>query len=57
MRKMSKAVQDLIKQGQAALGTRFEVEDDTDEGFEEGDDGEGWEDAAVSGMAATSRAW
>ncbi|GAB7351941.1 hypothetical protein MBLNU459_g2477t1 [Dothideomycetes sp. NU459] len=55
MRKMSRQVQDLIRQGQAALGTKFEVEDDTDEGFEEGDDVDGWEDAAASGMTAIAR--
>lgn len=57
MRKMSKQVQDLIKQGQAALGTKFEVEDDTDEGFEEGDDMDGWEDAGNTGVSATLGAW
>lgn len=46
MRKMSRQLQDLIRQGQAALGTRYEIEDtDIDEGFEDGD-GEDWEDAA-----------
>ncbi|KAF1353871.1 hypothetical protein BDV97DRAFT_367428 [Delphinella strobiligena] len=49
MRKMSRQLQDLIRQGQAALGTRYEIEDtDIDEGFEDGDgDGEDWEDAAT----------
>ena len=54
MRKMSRQVEDLIRQGQAALGTRFEIEDDgaglTDEGFEEGDgEGDGWVDASYGG--------
>ncbi|KAG9672088.1 hypothetical protein KCU99_g5274, partial [Aureobasidium melanogenum] len=42
MRKLDRQIQDLIRQGQAALGTKFEVEsDDTD--FN--DDGDDWEDA------------
>lgn len=52
MRKMSKQVQDLIKQGQAALGTKFEISDeDIDEGFEDGD-AEAWEDAGADGVLA-----
>ena len=43
---MNRQVQDLIREGQAALGTRIEVEDGdgggmTDEGFESGEGG--WE--------------
>ncbi|CAD0113817.1 unnamed protein product [Aureobasidium uvarum] len=42
MRKLDRQIQDLIRQGQAALGTKFEVEsDDTDIN----DDGDDWEDA------------
>lgn len=52
MRKMSRQVQDLIRQGQVALGTRFEVEQDGDEDdrFGGADDGmevdEGFEEGA-----------
>lgn len=42
MRKMSRQVQELIRQGQAALGTKFDVEVDDFEA----DDGEDWEDAS-----------
>jgi hypothetical protein len=42
MRKLDRQIQDLIRQGQAALGTKFEVESD-DSGFN--DDGDDWEDA------------
>ncbi|KAI4723562.1 hypothetical protein E4T48_00254 [Aureobasidium sp. EXF-10727] len=42
MRKLDRQIQDLIRQGQAALGTKFEVEsDDTDIN----DDNDDWEDA------------
>jgi hypothetical protein len=42
MRKMSRQIEDLIRQGQVALGTKFEVEsDDTDYA----DDNDDWEDA------------
>ncbi|KAH0287079.1 hypothetical protein M436DRAFT_71134 [Aureobasidium namibiae CBS 147.97] len=44
MRKLDRQIQDLIRQGQQALGTKFEVEsDDCDSGFN--DDGDDWEDA------------
>ena len=47
MRKMNKQLQELIRQGQAALGTTFQVNhDDVDEGFEDGD-AEAWEDASL----------
>ena len=41
MRKMSRQVQDLIRQGQVALGTKYEVD-----GLDL-DDGDDWEDAKV----------
>ena len=53
MQKMNRQVQDLIRQGQAALGTKIEVEDGsdggvmTDEGFESGEGG--WEHLSNSG--------
>lgn len=51
MSKMSKQLQDLIRQGQAALGTTFQIEDDhVDEGFEDGSI-DGWEDAGVEATA------
>jgi len=34
MKKMSSQIQDLIRQGQQALGTKFSVEEETDDGFE-----------------------
>lgn len=41
MRKMSRQVQALIRQGQAALGTKVEVEDENEQGVDEGfEDGE-----------------
>ncbi|KAI4849536.1 hypothetical protein E4T44_02978 [Aureobasidium sp. EXF-8845] len=43
MRKLDRQIQDLIRQGQAALGTKFEVVESDDSGFN--DDGDDWEDA------------
>ena len=45
MRKMSRQVQDLIRQGQAALGTKFEVDDFDDAA--DAADADDWEDAAA----------
>ncbi|KAI4762595.1 hypothetical protein E4T52_10765 [Aureobasidium sp. EXF-3400] len=42
MRKLDRQIQDLIRQGQVALGTKFEVESE-DSGF----DGDDWEDARI----------
>ncbi|GAB7346417.1 hypothetical protein MBLNU457_5114t1 [Dothideomycetes sp. NU457] len=54
MRKMSSQIQDLIRQGQQALGTKFSVEDETTDGFEEvgeeyGDFDDGFDEGFESG--------
>lgn len=50
MRKMSKQVQDLIRQGQAALGTKFEIQDEYDDQSADDGDAEAWEDAGAAGV-------
>jgi len=54
MKKMSSQIQDLIRQGQQALGTKFSVEEETADGFEEvgeeyGDSDDGFDEGFESG--------
>jgi hypothetical protein len=48
MRKMSRQIEDLIRQGQVALGTQFDVESDGIDDDNDADDDDGdWEDARL----------
>lgn len=54
MRKLSSQIQDLIRQGQQALGTKFSVEEEATDGFEEvgreyGDSDDGFDEGFESG--------
>jgi len=58
MKKMSSQIQDLIRQGQQALGTKFSVEEETEDGFENvGEEYGATEDDIDEGFESSGDKW